>query len=99
MKIFNKFKNKLTSLIERIKLSETAYSFIKAEAKMYEAMMSNIVTSSSNEWEDIKDANGNVITSICKGKTVIIDVDIVKMLAAGGFVYDKDKFTLNIIGL
>ena len=66
---------------------------------MYQAMMSNVITSDKNEWEEIKDANGNVITNICKAKTVIIDVDIVKMLAAGGFIYDESKFTLNITGL
>ena len=65
---------------------------------MYGNMMATIKHSSSADYEDIKDANGNLIQKICVGKTVKLDIDIVELLAAGGITFDKNAVTLNVTG-
>lgn len=98
MKFFNKIKRKIHCLLERIKLSEHDYLSMKAQSQMYKAMMATIKHSSSADYEDIKDADGNLIQKLLIGKTVKLDIDIVELLAEGGITFDKNAVKLNVTG-
>lgn len=98
MLALKKLKRKTNYLIERIKLSEPNYLHMKAKAQMYEDMMSAITYNLNTDYEDITDVLGNVVTRIYRDKTVTLDVDVIKMLAAGGITFDKNSVQLNIIG-
>ena len=87
---FNTFKRKLLCLIERIKLSESDYRTMKAKSQMYDGMMSAVKISISPNNEKIKNNDGHIIWVTHRAKTVMIDVDVVEMLAAGG-IHFSDK--------
>ena len=98
MLALKKLKRKTNCLIERIKLPESNYLDMKTRAKMFDDMMSTVTCNSSVDYEDITDVHGNIITRICKDIIITLDVDIVKMLAAGGITFDKNSVQLNIVG-
>lgn len=90
-------KRKLLCLFERIRLSEIDYKNIQLKAKMYDNMMSTINFDINTKTEDITDRDGNLIYRIPKSKTVNMDIDMMKMLKAGGVTFDLDAVKLNIV--
>lgn len=98
MLALKKLKRKTNYLIERIKLPESNYLNMKTKAQMFDDMMSTVTCNSSVDYEDITDVHGNLITRLCKDIIITLDIDIVKMLAAGGITFDKNTVQLNIIG-
>ena len=94
MKKFNVFKRKLHILIERIKLSESDYLTMKANAQMYKDMMSTVECNLDVEYEDVM-VGKSLITKIPKSKTMTINIDIKQMLANAGITFD-DTVKLNI---
>lgn len=98
MLALKKLKRKTDYLLERIKLPESNYLDMKTRAKMFDDMMSAVTYSLNADYEDAMDIFGNVVARIYKGKTVTLDVDIVKMLAAGGITFDKNAVQLNVVG-
>ena len=93
-KRFNVFKRKLHILIERIKLSESDYLIMKANAQMFAAMMSTVKCNFEMEYEDVM-VGESLITKIPKSKTMTINIDIKQMLANAGITFD-DTVKLNI---
>lgn len=90
-----KLKSKLCCLIERIKLSESDYRAMKDKSQRHEDMMSNVRYTINTNFKDVTDNFGNIIKTVYMGTTATIDVDIVKMLAAGGITLDKGDI-LNV---
>lgn len=99
MKLFNVFKRKIRCLIKRIKLSESDYLTMKAQSQMYKAMMSTIKYSSDSEYEDVFDADGNLITRLRSARTATVHINIVDMLAEGGVTFNKNAVKFDITGL
>lgn len=93
---FKTLKRKLLCLFERIKLSELDYKNIKTKAQLYDNMMSTIDFKIDNESEDIKDKDGNIIYRFPKSKTANMNIDIMKMLNAGGITFELDVVKLNV---
>lgn len=93
---FKTLKRKLLCLFERIKLSELDYKNIKTKAQLYDNMMSTIDFKINNESEDIKDKDGNIIYRFPKSKTANMNIDIMKMLNAGGITFELDAVKLNV---
>lgn len=93
---FNILKRKFCHLIERIKLSESDYLAMKAQSQMYIGMMSTIKCSVSENYEDVTDAAGVLITQILKSKTSKININVTELLAEGGITFDKNTVELNI---
>ena len=93
---FKTLKKKLLCLFERIKLSELDYKNIKTKAQLYDNMMSTIDFKIDNESEDIKDKDGNIIYRFPKSKTANMNIDIMKMLNAGGITFELDAVKLNV---
>lgn len=90
-------KKKILCLFERIRLSESDYKNIKLKAQLYDNMMSTIDFNINNESEDIKDKDGNIIYRFPKSKTANMNIDMMKMLKAGGVTFDLDAVKLNIV--
>lgn len=99
MKFVNKLKMKIRYLLERIKLSESDYLIMKAQAQMYKAMMSTVKYSSNAIYEDIVDDAGNLINRVPKSNTAIIHINITEMLAEGGVTFNKNVVKLDVTGL
>lgn len=99
MKFFNKFKRKIRCLIERIKLSESDYVMMKAQSQMYSSMMSTIRYSVDDEYENITDGNGSLITQTIKARTATVHVNITEMLAEGGIAFNKNAVKFDITGI
>lgn len=97
MKFFNKFKRKIRCLIERIKLSESDYKTMKAQAQMYSAMMSTIRYNTEREYEPVYDTNGVLITNLFKARVSTIRVNVAEMLAEGGIIFNKNAVKLEVI--
>ena len=89
---------KLKNLIERIKLSELDFQNIKNKAKMYDAMMSAIQVEGHQEYEEAWDAYGHVVMTFPKAMFYTVNIDIEKMLAAGGVTFDKTATKFNVTG-
>ena len=98
MKIFNKLKRKIRCLIERIRLSESDYVTMKAQAQMYKAMMSTVKYSSGSEYSDVFDADGILVTSIRQARTATVHINIADMLAEGGVTFNKNAVQLDVTG-
>jgi hypothetical protein len=98
MLALKKLKRKTDYLLERIKLPESNYLDMKTRAKMFDDMMSAVTYSLNADYEDAIDIFGNVVARIYKDKIITLDVDVIKMLAAGGITFDKNSVQLNIIG-
>lgn len=98
MKTLRKLKRKFLCLIERIKLSESDYLNMKEFSRRYGAMMSTIECNATAEYDDVFDKENHNIISLLKSKTMTVNIDIEKMLAAGGIAFDKHAVTLNVTG-
>ena len=86
MKIINKIK----FFMKKLTLKEKQYNELLFKSKCYDGMISCIYISKETETIDIKRGKGdytvykftNVVNYICS-------INIVEMLKAGGFVFDK----------
>ena len=99
MKFFNKLKRKIRCLIERIKLSESDYAMMKAQAQMYNAMMSTVRYDIEREYEPVYDANGILVTNLFKARVSTIRINITDMLAEGGLVFNKNVVKFDVTGI
>lgn len=98
MKTLRRWKRKFLRLVERIKLSESDYLNMKEQSRRYGAMMSTIEYNVTAEYDDVLDKENRTIISFPKSKTMTVNIDIEKILAAGGIVFDKNAVTLNVTG-
>lgn len=89
---------KLKNLIERVKLSELDFQNIKNKAKMYDAMMSTIQVEGHQEYEEVVNAYGHVVMTFPKAMNYTVNIDIEKMLAAGGVTFNKTTTKFNVTG-
>lgn len=65
---------------------------------MYDNMMSTIECNSTVEYEEARDKENHIVARFPKSKTMTVHIDIEKMLAAGGIVFDKNAVILNVTG-
>lgn len=93
----NVLKRKLIYLIERICLSEEDYINMKVQSQIYRYMANTISLHSDIEYEDIRDGNDTLITSVPKSQTVIVTVDIWQLFAEMGWNFDKRTTKLVIV--
>jgi hypothetical protein len=89
---------KLKNLIERIKLSDTDYQNMKEKSQMYDKMMSTIQVEGHQEYEEACDAYGHVVMTFPKAMLYTVNIDVEKMLAAGGITFDKNITKFNVTG-
>lgn len=99
MNRLKELRRKWRCLIERIKLSELDYLTMKTNSQKYTAMMSTIECSMSADYVDVHDPLGNLITKIPTSKTAMVHINITDMLAAGGFVFNKNIVKFDVTGL
>lgn len=85
----NVLKRKLIYLIERICLSEEDYINMKVQSQIYRYMANTISIASNMDYEDVRDGNEALITSVPKSQTITVTVDIWQLLAEMGLPLDK----------
>lgn len=89
---------KLKNLIECIKLSDTDYLNMKNKAQMYDKMISTIQIEGYQEYEEVRDGYGHVVNTLPKAISYTVNIDIEKMFAAAGIIFNKDVTKFNVTG-
>jgi hypothetical protein len=90
------FKRKVSSLIERIKLSEAEFEQQKAKLNIFHDMCSNIEITWDDGIGEVRDKDGNIIYKFHKIQSKNININVKKMIQAMGIVLDNNT-KINII--
>ena len=85
-----KIINKLKFILKKLTLTEQKYNELIFKSNSYDSMISCIHIDIKEETMDIREGKDNaVVLKYTKAINYICSINIVDMLKAGGFVFDK----------